>query len=581
MMKSQMITGFSGSLHTQMLFSIVLEDAGILFFILALSLFFQTKARIIPLTLVLGLSVFYAMDSMLIQSLYARLTLPTLYMYRGELRSVLTFLSVRQLALICLVIGILFVMRKKSVIVPLRRRYLAGILFLCGLAPWVVDHNPYASPVLDIASLNIIRINQKVVVHRILSEDLLLKTRKDFPYISRGLSVPDETAPAKNCETLHKRNIILLISESLSQIDSMRSGALYDRLPGIDAVQARGLTLTNVVSDGNNTSDALAALLLGVEPLPTNLFSNDMMRRFPASLLEGRNIISYAKQRGYKTILLTNIALPGFQQNREWLISLGFDQFWDGASHLFSGARRFAFDSPGDDMLYQKAMTIIAQEREPFLFVMLTISLHKPYMLPSENYAASDEPLLNQLHYVDETTVSFYRELLQKRYFEKGTLVLVGDHRRMDPLDPKETAYRGMDSYGRVLACIVGDGVDSGLIDRTPLNLTDLNTVLLNLIRGCNLRGERPLSSYNKHHVLNIDKSFTVHVLNDSLGMIVVRIEDQQPFLLKLRRTMDASAFSQNPALNGIVAYLALSAADLDSKQKRAAAREHGHGIAK
>ena len=151
------LKGFSGYLHSRILFNVMFEDAGILCLLCVLSLFFRSRMRFPAVFLVLCLTVFYAIDSLTIQALYARLTLPTLYTYSRELKSVLAFFSFTKTAAICLVIGMLWIIRKKKFLIPLRTMNVAGIGLLCSVAPWIIDHNPSSSPVVDIASLNIRR----------------------------------------------------------------------------------------------------------------------------------------------------------------------------------------------------------------------------------------------------------------------------------------------------------------------------------------------------------------------------------------------------------------------------------------
>ncbi len=567
--KSNTIQGFSGRLHSQLFFLTTFEDASIVMLVIALSVMFGSRLRYPSVFLVLILSIFYLIDSVTMQSLYTRFTLPTIYTYRKELPSMLTFFTIKKALLFIGFTLFLWILRKRQVTLPIRRGYLIGILIFVAATPWIVPHNRSASPIVDMASLNILRINQQVVFHRRLNDTLLSLTKTSFPKISQGISIPSMAEDLPACTYKNKKSIIILISESLSCVDSMRCGKLFDRLPHIDKIQSQGLTLTNVISDGANTSDALAALLLGVNPLPTNLFSNDMIARYPVSSFDERDLVSHAKKEGYKTLALTNVALFGFQQNHEWLEALGFDYIKDGSSEIFKDYPHFTFNSPSDEVLYSKALSIIEQQNGPFLLLMLTVSLHKPYILPASDYAITPDPFLNQMNYIDRTTYDFYRNLYRRGFFKNGVLVLVGDHRRMDPLEPEEIEVKGIDAYGRIVTTMVGAGINEGHISDTPLNQTDINTILHHIVKGCDLASDDNFLIYNKYHFLGIDKPFTTHVINDTLGLVLVRVSGERSQVVKLHGNINPVTFSKNPVINEIVAYLALTTASLDDKQSK------------
>ena len=58
-----------------------------------------------------------------------------------------------------------------------------------------------------------------------------------------------------------KLNVILVIAESFSTVDSKRSGGLYDNLPLFDKIQSNGITFTNFEANGCTSATAHIALL--------------------------------------------------------------------------------------------------------------------------------------------------------------------------------------------------------------------------------------------------------------------------------------------------------------------------------
>src|SRR5205823_13042415 len=83
--------------------------------------------------------------------------------------------------------------------------------------------------------------------------------------------IPDQT---------NKPNIIIVLSESLSMVDSKYAGGLFNRLPMIDKLQQEGLVFKHAVSNGKITPHGLAAFVLGIQTTITGGFAG-MMDQFP------------------------------------------------------------------------------------------------------------------------------------------------------------------------------------------------------------------------------------------------------------------------------------------------------------
>ncbi len=562
---SVVVQNHFGDLHSQVRYLVLIEDAGVLALILVLSLFFKNRSKYFSLLLIFFLCTVYLIDNIIIQSLYARFTLPTVYKYYQEVSLIRIFLAdqpVIHYAAFGLILGLI---RRRTITLPITATFLMVLFSAFFLLPWILFPGRPNNPSLDIGTLNVIRINQQVVFNRHFSAETILKTQTSFPTIAHGLAVLSEGADLPSCTPRPGRNLIVLLSESLSQVDSIKSGGLFNRLPRIDRIQEQGLTLTNVVADGYNTSDALAAIFLGIEPLPARVFSPNMLIRFPPRNLGGRNLVALAKKNGYKTMALTNASLS-FEKNKEWLAAIGFDYIFDGESDLFKGQQRFTFDAPPDEVLYARALSEIRKLEQPFVLFLLTVSLHRPYLLPEPKDLVQDNPFLSQLNYVDRTTWEFYKQLQRIGFFNDGVLLLLGDHRRMAQLEAEEMKVKGVDSYGRVIGSFIGPFFDKGKIDHTPFNHSDLNTIMHSIIAGCELATDN-LAAYHKYRTLGLEKPFTIHLLNEDLGLLLIRAEARPPMIVKLHGQMDPNTISDDPLYTKLAAYLVLNSARLGEKQ--------------
>jgi phosphoglycerol transferase MdoB-like AlkP superfamily enzyme len=502
------------------------------------------------------------------------MTLKQLYRYADELPAVLTFYSWWHLIFLAGFSLLIWITRKRGIRIKKGKMAAGVICLILAALPWFFSGFYIWDPYIDYSFCNVLRINSRVVTFPGVSTEIFTQTSSEFSELATRLKLdPEERYPLTG-ETFQspsntKPNIILIISESLSRIDSERSGGLYNRLPKIDKIASLGVTLTNLIANGSNTSEALVSLFTGVEPYPTRLIDDALMRRFPPRNCErgNENLVCHAKKNGYTTIFLSNAPLK-FQQNQEWLENSGFDHIEGGESGYFQSKPKGSFAAAPDQYLFDRAADMIeTQQQQPFFFVLMTISLHRPFQLPKGIERISEIDFHNVLHYVDQTTYRFWQDLDHLQYFDNGILFLVGDHRRMTPLEPLEFEKTGIDSLGRVYGCILGKGVPKNIIDSTPLNLNDIMTLIHFELSGGNV-DYRFLETFNKGNILGFGFPFTTSLLNLDLAQVQVRIPGKPPRFVNLNRSLNPSQFADDPQMQKIIAYLILNSGYLDNEQR-------------
>ena len=77
---------------------------------------------------------------------------------------------------------------------------------------------------------------------------------------------------------------------------------------------------------------------------------------------------------------------------------------------------------------------------------------------------------------MDESFAKFYIQLKKERFFDNGMLVVVGDHRKMTPEEYKK---RGASADARIMAFVIGSGIEAGEIDPNLYQQTDIFYSLL------------------------------------------------------------------------------------------------------
>lgn len=140
----------------------------------------------------------------------------------------------------------------------------------------------------------------------------------------------------------------------------------------------------------------------------------------------------------------------------------------------FRTAPRFAFAAPADGVLYDELLRQIddfsAQQQNPFFLGAVTVSSHLPWTDP-EGVSHSPDRVWN---YVDAQLVRFYRELVQRNFFERGILIITGDHRQMTPVAEWEWGAFGGSARNRVPLVLIGNSMPAGRIDTRLLQQADL-----------------------------------------------------------------------------------------------------------
>ncbi|MFA7298653.1 MAG: glycerophosphodiester phosphodiesterase family protein [Candidatus Absconditabacterales bacterium] len=297
----------------------------------------------------------------------------------------------------------------------------------------------------NILSTNISAISQ---YFNVLGDDNIPDIYEKFFGKKRGLN--------------QKPNIIVVFAESFSPIDSMRVGGVNNNLPYFDMIQKQGITFTNFVNNGCTSDTAHVGLLLGVEPLR---LVGSQVTSYSGYKVYGDSLPAFFNKQGYKTTFISSVDL-NFLDQRDFLSGIGFSQIIGEES--FKTDKKYVFDAAPDHNLYNKTLETIKNTTGSYFIKIQNISFHKPYNTP---YGKTKE---DALRYADKSLFYFYLQLKKSGFFENGVLVVVADHRKMEPLEDKEKDALGEYRYTKGLATIVGTNIPAGIINNNVIQHTDM-----------------------------------------------------------------------------------------------------------
>ncbi len=308
-------------------------------------------------------------------------------------------------------------------------------------------------------------------------------------------------------------NIILLILESGSSIDSLRTAGIKNYLPRLDAIQANGITYTNFIANSNTTDTGLISILKGINTIPFSA-NTDNYQTYKTDEIP---IPEYLNQNGYNTSFLTTGPLS-FLDKKSFLESVGYTRIT--GAEFFSDKKKYTFYSAADEHLYHAALDeihLLHKSDKPYFLTLLTISQHLVYYTPY-GYGKS-----NMYKYTDDTLGIFYEDLKDMGFFESGLLVIVGDHRKMTPLEEGEYEKFGLSAHGRIICTVVGKGIPENIIDNNIYQQTDIYYSLKRLIADKLINAPQ----YNDLFLGGMQRPFATHSLFSDRSTLVVITKEE------------------------------------------------------
>lgn len=271
---------------------------------------------------------------------------------------------------------------------------------------------------------------------------------------STQTSISPTTSPRCVAGGATRPDVILLMVESLSAYHSRHFNGIHDWTPEFDRLSASATSLQNFHANGVTSEHGLIALLTG-EP-PIERAGSPGRTLFDAFMTPKDSVPRMLRSAGYHTRFISgfNLDFPGLQP---WLAAMGFDRIEGQEAAFFVGRApvRYHFDSVPDDLLLERVVHELAKPRDKPLFVTaFTQSTHHPYIDPSSGQRTQQAAF----GYADRALGRFVEGLRAQRYFDNGLLLIVGDHRAMQPMDASERERFGDRGFARVPMAVMGPG---------------------------------------------------------------------------------------------------------------------------
>jgi Sulfatase len=273
-----------------------------------------------------------------------------------------------------------------------------------------------------------------------------------------------------------RKNIVLVIVESLSAADSARASGIQDLLPRLDELSRRGTLFRNFFANYEASEGGIVALLSGVPPLHFPGASTQPFEEYAVQ----RTMVDAFRRQGYRCEFVTSVPLRFLSMNR--YVKSARSGFDDAAGQQdilrFAAAARYSFESPEDHVLFEEVLSRLdvrpPSASQPVFMTVVTASSHPPYVDPR----GIDNTVRGVWRYVQDELWWLHDELATRRFFDNGLLVITGDHRKMKPVRQDEQSRYGESAKARVPLIILGAGVPADSIDDRLFQQSDLLRML-------------------------------------------------------------------------------------------------------
>ena len=233
-------------------------------------------------------------------------------------------------------------------------------------------------------------------------------------------------------------NLVIILLESWTADIIEPLGGEEGVTPVFTELSKEGLLFTDIYSSGFRTDQALISALSGFPSQP-----NKSIIRFPSKAIQLPSIARALKLNGYTTSFYYG-GETGFANMNTYLVNSGYNQ--TVSIEDFGSEKMNSKWGAHDEFVFDKLITDLEKQQQPFFATLLTLSTHEPFEVPmitpyDEGKDESDK-FRKSAWYTDRCLADFFKEAKKQKWYDHTVFVLLADHGHRLPLkrdyfDPK------------------------------------------------------------------------------------------------------------------------------------------------
>lgn len=277
-------------------------------------------------------------------------------------------------------------------------------------------------------------------------------------------------------DTIHRKNVVIIILESFSRFYVMPGNRWKAKTPFLDSLIGKSLFFPNSFANGFTSNQGIVAILGGLPAFTDEAFFYSPYANTPLHGLG--NIL---RDSGYNTNFLMGAPRDHFGFGKMahmagvdygyWKPDFNDNRYYDGNWGIFDGP------------FLQYGARVLSAKPQPFMAVFFTISAHPPFTIPPELRQRFDlpgqTPAQRSISYSDYALQGFFASAERQPWFHNTLFVFCADHW----LDPDD----GNVGFSNLKSCtipifIYDPARDQGEVRPTVAGQVDIGPTVLDLL---------------------------------------------------------------------------------------------------
>ena len=278
----------------------------------------------------------------------------------------------------------------------------------------------------------------------------------------------DNSQTTTGSRTAAKRNVVVILMESMSASFMQTFGNQQHLTPTLDSLYNHSMAFTHCYSAGIHTNHGMTAALYS---FPALMFRN-LMKGTVTPHRDG--LPTVLRHEGYRTMFFMTHEAQ-YDNMKAFFATNGYDDIYSQEDY----PKEQVVNSFGvsDHYLFSYALNRInrqAKTGQPFFATLLTISNHPPYVIPAWFKPKSKEKETQIVEYADYCIGDFLRQASRQEWYRNTVFVIMADHGKIVGKVTGELP----ESYNHIPLMMFGPGIAEGRIDRLATQVDVMPTLL-------------------------------------------------------------------------------------------------------
>lgn len=276
----------------------------------------------------------------------------------------------------------------------------------------------------------------------LISSALASKMTKTNPYVYL-----DNDQAAKDVKDLYtatkdttiqilstkRPNVVLVIIESFTADLTKTLGNEEGITPNFDSLINNGVLFTKIYAPGNRTDKGVIATLAGFPTLGTG-----SIVKWPEKMEKLPSISQALFKTGYQTSFFYG-GESEFDNYKAFILSHDYQKLTD--KNNFNGQGMKSRWGKFDEVVFERQLTELNKEQQPFFSTLLTLTNHEPFDLPGTAKFGRADNVANfksTAYYTDSCIHAFLTQAKKQAWYKNTLFVFVADHGHLFPKNKDE-----------------------------------------------------------------------------------------------------------------------------------------------